>query len=63
MIHSFVRRSLFEQDLQRAQWRRTAWGVQTAVSGVACPQGVERQGMEGPGETLGSPWLPLAIRL
>jgi hypothetical protein len=28
---------------------------------VACPQGVEGLGMAGPGETLGSPWPPLAI--
>jgi hypothetical protein len=32
------------------------------VLGVARPQGVERLGMAGPGETLGSPWIPLAIR-
>jgi hypothetical protein len=33
------------------------------VSGVACPQGVEGSSMAGPGETLGSLWTPLAIRL
>jgi hypothetical protein len=52
-----------------------AWGVQKgrsrpqgrprnghkAISGVAHPQGVEGLGMAGPGETLRSPWLPLAI--
>jgi hypothetical protein len=32
-----------------------------AVSGVARPQGVEGQFMAGPGETVGSPWPPLAI--
>jgi hypothetical protein len=32
------------------------------VSGVARPQGVERLGMAGLGETLGSPRSPLAIR-
>jgi hypothetical protein len=32
------------------------------VSGVACLQGVEESGMTGPGETLGSSWIPLAIR-
>jgi hypothetical protein len=32
-----------------------------AVSWVACPQGVEGSGMAGPGETLESPWPPLAI--
>jgi hypothetical protein len=31
-----------------------------AVSGVARPQGVEGSGTVGPGETLGSPWPPLA---
>jgi hypothetical protein len=34
-----------------------------AVPGMACPQGIEGSGMAGPGETLGSPLLPLAIRL
>jgi hypothetical protein len=48
--------------------RRTAWGVQRgrcckAVSGVAHLQEVKGSGMAGPGETLGSPWPPLAIRL
>jgi hypothetical protein len=33
-----------------------------AASGVARPQGVEGSGMAGPGETLGSPWIHLAIR-
>jgi hypothetical protein len=33
-----------------------------AVSGVARLQGVEGLGMAGLGETLGSPWIPLAIR-
>jgi hypothetical protein len=33
-----------------------------AVSGVASPQGVERLGMAGLAESLGSPWLPLHIR-
>jgi hypothetical protein len=33
-----------------------------ANSGVACLQGVERSGMASPGETLGSPSIPLAIR-
>jgi hypothetical protein len=33
-----------------------------AVSGVARPQGIEGSSMAGPGETLGSPWPPLAIR-
>jgi hypothetical protein len=33
-----------------------------AVSGVARLQGVEGLVMTGPGETLGSPWIPLAIR-
>jgi hypothetical protein len=33
-----------------------------AVSGVAWPQGIEGSGMAGPGETLGSPWIPLAIQ-
>jgi hypothetical protein len=33
------------------------------VSGVACPQSVERSGMVGRGETLESPWQPLAIHL
>jgi hypothetical protein len=33
-----------------------------AVSGVAvCPHGIEGSGMAGPGESLGSPWPPLAI--
>jgi hypothetical protein len=31
-----------------------------AVSGVARLQGVKGSGMAGPGETLGSPWPPLA---
>jgi hypothetical protein len=34
-----------------------------AVLGVARPQGVEVSGWVGPGETLGSPWIPLAIFL
>jgi hypothetical protein len=34
-----------------------------AVSGVACPKGVEGLGMAGLIETLGSPWPPLAICL
>jgi hypothetical protein len=33
-----------------------------AVSGVAHPQGVEGSSRAGPGETLGSPLIPLAIR-
>jgi hypothetical protein len=33
-----------------------------AVSGVVCQQGVEGYDMAVPGETLGSPWPPLAIR-
>jgi hypothetical protein len=33
-----------------------------AVSGMAHPQGVEGLGMAGPGETLRSLWIPLAIR-
>jgi hypothetical protein len=33
-----------------------------AVSGMAHPQPVEGLGMAGPGQTLGSPWIPLAIR-
>jgi hypothetical protein len=37
-------------------------GVSKAVSGVSSPQGVERLSMAGPGETLGSPWIPLPIR-
>jgi hypothetical protein len=32
-----------------------------AVLGVAYPQGVEGSGMVSPGETLGSPWISLAI--
>jgi hypothetical protein len=32
-----------------------------AVSGVACPQGIEGLGMVGPGETSGNPWPPLPI--
>jgi hypothetical protein len=33
-----------------------------AVSGVARPQDIEGSGMAGLGETLGSPWIPLAVR-
>jgi hypothetical protein len=33
-----------------------------AVLGVACPQGVEGMGMADLAETLGSPWIPLAVR-
>jgi hypothetical protein len=33
-----------------------------AVSAVARLQSVEGSGMAGPEETLGSPWIPLAIR-
>jgi hypothetical protein len=33
-----------------------------AVSGMARPQSVEGSGMAGPGETLGSPLIPLAVR-
>jgi hypothetical protein len=32
-----------------------------AVLGVARPQGIEGSGMAGPGETLRSLWIPLAI--
>jgi hypothetical protein len=32
-----------------------------AVLGVVRPQGVEELGMAGPGEFLGSLWIPLAI--
>jgi hypothetical protein len=32
-----------------------------AVSGVSRPQGIDWLGMAGLGETLGSPWIPLAI--
>jgi hypothetical protein len=51
--------------------RRMACGVQKGkrwpqatrpVSGMARQQGVEGSGMAGPGDTLGSPWPPLAIR-
>jgi hypothetical protein len=31
--------------------------------GVALPQDIDGSGMAGPGETLGSPWPPLGIRL
>jgi hypothetical protein len=34
-----------------------------AVLRVARPHGVEGSGMAGPGETLGNPWIPLAIRV
>jgi hypothetical protein len=33
-----------------------------AVSGVVHPQGIKGSGMEGPGETLASLWIPLAMR-
>jgi hypothetical protein len=33
-----------------------------AISWVASSQGIDEIGMAGPGKTLGSPWLPLAIR-
>jgi hypothetical protein len=33
-----------------------------AVWGVAHPQGVEGSGIARPGETLGSPWILLALR-
>jgi hypothetical protein len=39
------------------------WNNQKAVSGVACPQGVEGSGMAGASDTLVSSWPPLAIRL
>jgi hypothetical protein len=41
-----------------------AWGIRDgkAASGVARPQGVEGSGIAGPSETLGSLWIPLAIR-
>jgi hypothetical protein len=29
---------------------------------AARPQGLEGSGMAGPGETLGSPWIPLPVR-
>jgi hypothetical protein len=38
------------------------WNGSNAISGVACPQGIDGLGMANPGETLGSPWPPLAIR-
>jgi hypothetical protein len=34
-----------------------------AVSGVARPQGIEGLGMVGPGDTLGSPWIPLGLAI
>jgi hypothetical protein len=45
-----------------ALWVGQPWNSHKAVSGVASPQGVEVSGMAGQGETLGSPWPPLAIR-
>jgi hypothetical protein len=44
--------------------RRTAWGVQRARRRPQATrlQGVEGSGKAGPGETLGSPCSPLAIR-
>jgi hypothetical protein len=37
-------------------------GGRKAVSGLACPQGMEGLGMAGPSDILGSQWPPLAIR-
>jgi len=38
------------------------WNGPKAVSGKTPPQAVQWLGMSDPGETLGSPWPPLAIR-
>jgi hypothetical protein len=37
--------------------------VEVGCSPPTRPQDVERSGMTGPSDTLGRPWLPLAIRL
>jgi hypothetical protein len=42
----------------RPVWEGVSKGEED-VWGVVCPQGVEGSGMAGPGETLGSPWIPL----
>jgi hypothetical protein len=42
-----------------AMWAGHHWNGHNAVSGVAHLQGVERSGMPGRRETLGSPWPPL----
>jgi hypothetical protein len=53
-----------EEDGRRppALWADHPKNVCKAVSGVARPQSIEWSGMAGPGETLRSPWIPLAIR-
>jgi hypothetical protein len=63
-----VRRGVSQgvEDSRRLLGARAAGGSplrgHKTVSGVARPQGVEELGMAGRGETLGSPWIPLAIR-
>jgi hypothetical protein len=56
----------FKRGTRRPRAARPASGNprngHKAVLGVACPQGVEGSGRAGPGETLGSPWTPIAIR-
>jgi hypothetical protein len=47
-----------EDDRRPPALRVALW----VVLRVAHPQGIEGSGMAGPGETLGSPWPPLAIR-
>jgi hypothetical protein len=50
-----------EEDGRRPPtlWAGYSRNGHNAVLGVARLQGVEGLGMAGPGETLGSPWIPL----
>jgi hypothetical protein len=46
---------------KRVEWPQAVChrNSRKAVLRVACPQDIEGLGMAGPGETLGSPWIPL----
>jgi hypothetical protein len=61
-----ARTASIQRGRRRPQATRFAGGLPRnglkAVLGVARPQGVEGLGMAGPGETLGCPWIQLAIR-
>jgi hypothetical protein len=51
-----------DSRLLPALWAGHPRNDHKTILGVARPQGVEGSGMAGPAETLGSLWIPLAIR-
>jgi hypothetical protein len=57
-----VSKGVEESRRPPALWAVHPRNGRKAFSGVARPQGLEGSGLAGPGETLGNPWIPLAIR-